>query len=129
LGRANSDRSAGSASIACWPAANGWPTSWLRAKWLLQQPWAARDRISLGAQDDISSPSACQQVVEGARGRSALARIVVYPGASHDFDRANLGPHAIGAAADPALPEKGHVGTDPAARADSQSRVAEWLAR
>jgi len=27
------------------------------------------------------------------------------------------------------LPEKGHLGTDPEARADAQKRVAEWLAR
>jgi dienelactone hydrolase len=153
-------------------------------QWLLQQPWAERDRISLlgwangasamlwavrpqppsrkvepdfrsaiafypdcrissglgwsarvptllliGARDDISSPPACRQMVDGARGRSALARIVVYPGAAHDFDRANFPLHAIGSAADVALPERGHVGTDPDARADSQKRVAEWLAR
>ena len=55
--------------------------------------------------------------------------IVVYPDAYHDFDRANLSLHAIGGAADAALPEHGHVGTDPEARADSQKRVAEWLAR
>ena len=29
-------------------------------------------------------------MVDGARGRSALARIVVYPSAAHDFDRADL---------------------------------------
>ncbi|MDP2330459.1 MAG: dienelactone hydrolase family protein [Reyranella sp.] len=153
-------------------------------QWLQQQPWTARDRISLmgwaegasallwavrpqsptrkvepdfrsaiafypdcrissglgwsarvptllliGARDDISSPPACRQMVDGARGRSALARIVVYPGALHDFDRANLPPQAIGAAADPALPERGHFGADPAARADSVRRVKEWLAR
>ncbi|MDP1868871.1 dienelactone hydrolase family protein [Bradyrhizobium sp.] len=153
-------------------------------QWLQQQPWTARDRISLmgwaegasallwavrpqsptrkvepdfrsaiafypdcrissglgwsarvptllliGARDDISSPPACRQMVDGARGRSALARIVVYPGALHDFDRANLPPQAIGAAADPALPERGHLGADPAARADSVRRVKEWLAR
>ena len=153
-------------------------------EWLLQQPWAARDRISLigwangasallwavrpqspsrkvepdfrsaiafypdcrissglgwsarvptllliGARDDISSPSACRQMVDGARGRSALARIVVYPGALHDFDRANFPPQTIGSASDPALPERGHLGADPEARADSQKRVAEWLAR
>jgi dienelactone hydrolase len=153
-------------------------------QWLLQQPWAERDRISLlgwangasallwavrpqsssrkvepdfrsaiafypdcrvssglgwsarvptllliGARDDISSPPACRQMVDGARGRSALARIVVYPGAAHDFDRANFPLHAIGGAADAALPERGHVGTDPEARADAQKRVAEWLAR
>ncbi len=68
-------------------------------------------------------------MVDGARGRSALARIVVYPGALHDFDRANLPPRAIGERADAALPERGHVGTDAEARADAQKRVTEWLAR
>jgi dienelactone hydrolase len=153
-------------------------------QWLVQQPWAARDRISLlgwangasallwavrpqlpsrnvepdfrsaiafypdcrissglgwsarvptllliGAKDDVSSPPACRQMVDGARGRSALARIVVYPGAYHDFDRANLPPHAIAGTPDASLPERGHLGTDPEARADSQKRVTEWLAR
>ena len=153
-------------------------------QWLVQQPWIARDRISLmgwangasallwavrpqlssrgvepdfrsaiafypdcrissglgwstrvptllliGAKDDVSSPPACRQMVDGARGRSALARIVVYPGAYHDFDRANLPLHAIGGTGDATVPEKGHVGTDAEARADSQKRVAEWLAR
>jgi dienelactone hydrolase len=152
-------------------------------QWLLQQPWVARDRISLigwangasavlwavrpqssargiepdfrsaiafypdcrvssglgwstrvptllliGAKDDVSSPSACRQVVDGARGRSALARIIVYPGAAHDFDRANLPLRAI-AGADAALPERGHIGTDADARKDAQERVTEWLRR
>ena len=150
--------------------------------WLVQQPWAARNRISLlgwangasallwairpqqssrnvepdfrsaiafypdcrissglgwsarvptllliGAKDDVSSPSACRQMVDGARGRSALARIVVYPAASHDFDRANVPLRATGSDAE--TPERGHIGTDAEARADSQKRVAEWLAR
>src|ERR1700735_3009851 len=119
-------------------------------QWLLQQPWAARDRISLmgwangasallwavrpqlssragapdfrsaiafypdcrvapglgwstrvptllliGAKDDVSSPPACRQMIDGARGRSALARMVVYPGAYHDFDRVNFPVHTI----------------------------------
>jgi dienelactone hydrolase len=153
-------------------------------QWLLQQPWVARDRISLlgwangasallwavrpqlsshavqpdfrsaiafypdcrvasglgwstrvptllliGAKDDVNSPPACRQMIDGARGRSALARIVVYPSAYHDFDRANLPLHAIAATADAAGPERGHLGTDTEARADSQKRVAEWLAR
>lgn len=152
-------------------------------QWLLQQPWTARDRISLlgwahgasavlwavrpqlasrnldpdfrsaiafypdcrissglgwsariptllliGSKDDISSPPACRQVVDGAQGRSALARIVVYPGAYHDFDRANVPLHAV-AGGDATQPERGHIGTDAEARADSQKRVAEWLAR
>src|ERR1700704_1396202 len=93
--------------------------------------WSARvpTLLLIGASDDVSSPSACRQMVDGARGRSALARIVVYPGAYHDFDRANLPVHAIGGAGDATVPEKGHVGTDAEARADSQKRVAEWLPR
>jgi dienelactone hydrolase len=153
-------------------------------QWLVQQPWAAQDRISLlgwangasallwavrpqlssrnaepdfrsaiafypdcrisaglgwsarvptllliGGKDDVSSPPACRQMIDGARGRSALARIVVYPGAYHDFDRANFPLHATAGTTDATVPEHGHLGTDPEARADSQKRVAEWLAR
>ena len=154
-------------------------------QWLLQQPWAAHDRISLigwangasallwavrpqmssphstepdfrsaiafypdcrissglgwsarvptllliGAKDDVSSPPACRQMVDGARGRSALTRIVVYPSAYHDFDRANLPVHAIAGTADAAAPERGHIGTDADARTDAEKLVAEWLAR
>lgn len=92
--------------------------------------WSARvpTLLMIGAKDDVSSPSSCRQMVDGARGRSALARIVVYPGASHDFDRANLPLHAIGGA-DASLPERGHIGSDADARRDAQARVAEWLAR
>jgi dienelactone hydrolase len=92
--------------------------------------WSARvpTLLLIGGGDDVSSPSACRQMVEGARGRSALARIVVYPNAIHDFDRANLPLHAL-SGADISAPERGHLGGDPAARADSQKRVAEWLAR
>src|SRR3954469_1680490 len=59
--------------------------------------WSTRvpTLVLIGANDDLSSPAACRQMVDGARGRSALARIVVYPGAYHDFDRANLPLHAI----------------------------------
>ena len=93
--------------------------------------WSARvpTLLLIGANDDVSSPSACRQMVDGARGRSALTRIEIYPGAPHDFDRANLPVHAIGANADAGLPERGHIGTDAEARIDSQKRVAEWLAR
>src|SRR5712671_4696530 len=93
--------------------------------------WSARvpTLLLIGASDDVSSPPACRQMVDGARGRSALARIVVYPGAAHDFDRANFPLHAIAGTGDDTVPEKGHVGTDAEARADSQKRVAEWLAR
>lgn len=92
--------------------------------------WSARipTLVLIGAKDDVSSPPACRQMIEGAHGRSALVRIVVYPDAYHDFDRADLPVHAIGPGTDGDL-EKGHVGTDPAARVDSQKRVGEWLSR
>jgi dienelactone hydrolase len=93
--------------------------------------WSARvpTLLLIGAKDDVSSPSACRQMVDDARGRSALTRIEIYPGAAHDFDRANLPLHAINGGSDASLPERGHIGTDAEARIDSQKRVAEWLAR
>ena len=93
--------------------------------------WSARvpTLLLIGAKDDISSPPACRQMIDGARGRSALTRIVVYPGAYHDFDRVNFPLHATAGTPDAAPPERGHLGTDPEARADSQKRVAEWLSR
>jgi len=93
--------------------------------------WSARvpTLLLIGAKDDVSSPAACHQMIDGARGRSALTRIVVYPSAYHDFDRANFPLHALAETSDAAVPEHGHLGTDPEARADSQKRVAEWLAR
>jgi dienelactone hydrolase len=93
--------------------------------------WSARvpTLVLIGAKDDVSSPPACRQMIDGARGRSALVRIVVYPGAYHDFDRTNLPLHALSGTADVAVPDRGHLGSDPEARVDSQKLVAEWLAR
>ena len=93
--------------------------------------WSARvpTLVLIGGRDDVSSPSACHQMVDGARGRSALARIVVYPEAYHGFDRANLPLRAVTASSEVATDERGHVGTDVDARKDAQKRVAEWLSR
>ncbi|WGS00529.1 dienelactone hydrolase family protein [Bradyrhizobium sp. ISRA443] len=93
--------------------------------------WSARvpTLVLIGGRDDVSSASACHQMVDGARGRSALARIVIYPEAYHGFDRANVPLRAIGVSSDAATIEHGHVGTDANARKDAQKRVAEWLAR
>jgi dienelactone hydrolase len=93
--------------------------------------WSARvpTLVLIGADDDVSSPPACRQMVDGARGRSALARIVVYPGAWHDFDRANTPRHTVTNSSDAAAPEHGHLGTDAVARADAQKEVSQWLAR
>jgi dienelactone hydrolase len=91
--------------------------------------WSTRvpTLVLIGGRDDVSSPPACRQMVEGAHGRSALARIVVYPDAPHDFDRANLPLRA--SAVDAAAPDRGHLGTDTEARTDAQRQVAHWLAR
>jgi dienelactone hydrolase len=93
--------------------------------------WSARvpTLVLIGGKDDVSSPPACRQMVDGAHGRSALARIVVYPSAYHEFDRADVPLRALDTTADATDPEKGHIGTDAEARADSQKRVEEWLAR
>ncbi|MCA6122369.1 dienelactone hydrolase family protein [Bradyrhizobium sp. WSM 1704] len=93
--------------------------------------WSTRvpTLVLIGGRDDVALPTACRQMVDGAHGRSALARIVVYPDAYHDFDRANLPLHAIATSSDAAVPERGHIGTDADARKDAQHRVAEWLAR
>jgi dienelactone hydrolase len=94
--------------------------------------WSARvpTLLLIGGKDDVSSPPACRQMVDGARGRSAFTRIVVYPGAYHDFDRANLPLHAVANSLDDArLPARGHVGTDPKARVAAQQLVADWLSR
>ena len=68
--------------------------------------WSARvpTLLLIGAKDDVCSPPACRQMIDGARGRSALTRIVVYPGAYHDFDRANLPLHAVAGTPMPPCP-------------------------
>ncbi|WP_322517883.1 dienelactone hydrolase family protein [Rhodopseudomonas palustris] len=92
--------------------------------------WSARvpTLVLIGGNDAISSASACRAMIDGARGRSALARIVVYPGADHDFDHAGVTPHLAGAD-DPEVPEQGHRGFDAAARSDAERRVSHWLGR
>ena len=65
----------------------------------LLRPWlehAGADAAADRREDDVSSPQACRQMVEGARGRSALTQIEIYPGAPHDFDLADLPLRAIG---------------------------------
>lgn len=81
--------------------------------------WSTRvpTLVLIDADDEASSPSACRQMVDGARGRSALARIEVYPGADHDIDRTATQLHAAAAPG------------DAEARAESQKEVADWLAR
>lgn len=93
--------------------------------------WSARmpTLVLIGAADDIGSPAACRQMIDGARSRSALAQIVVYPGAYQGFDRQNVPLRAVAGFGDADLPDRGHVGSDLKARADAQKRVVKWLAR
>jgi dienelactone hydrolase len=94
--------------------------------------WSARmpTLILIGARDDWTPANACEQMVAGARGRTARAAITVYPGAYHDFDHPDL-PLQLrnGVALAAGGSGRVHVGSDPAARADALKRVAEWLTR
>ncbi len=99
---------------------------------LRQTAWSARvpTLILIGAADDWTLASTCQQMVAGARGRSARAEIVVYPGAHHEFDRADSPLRlrtGLARTADPS--GRAHRGTNPAARADALKRAPRWLAR
>jgi len=94
--------------------------------------WSARvpTLILIGRADDWTAASACEQMVAGARGRSAGTQITVYPGALHDFDRKNLAPQERSGLANTASPNgRVHIGTDAAARADALKRVPEWFSR
>ncbi len=94
--------------------------------------WSARvpTLILIGRADEMTSAATCQQMVAGARGRSARVEIRVYPGAHHDFDHPNRPLHVrSGFAFSVDGSGRGHTGTDPAARADALKRVPVWLAR
>jgi dienelactone hydrolase len=94
--------------------------------------WSARvpTLILIGSADDWTLASTCQQMVAGARGRSARVEIVVYPDAHHEFDRANTPIRLRTGLANTADPSgKAHGGTNPAARSDALKRVPQWLAR
>jgi dienelactone hydrolase len=94
--------------------------------------WSARmpTLILSGAADDVVSARTCEHMVSGARGRSARATIIVYPGAYHDFDHPN---RAVQVRTGYAFSNDGsgriHTGSNPAARNDSHRRVLQWLAR
>ncbi|HEY2134586.1 MAG TPA: dienelactone hydrolase family protein [Xanthobacteraceae bacterium] len=94
--------------------------------------WSARipTLILIGAVDDWTSAQDCQQMVAGARGRSAGTSIMVYPGAYHDFDHPNR-PLQVRSGYAFSSDNSGriHTGTNPAARADALKRVPQWLAR
>jgi dienelactone hydrolase len=99
---------------------------------LRQSEWSARvpTLVLVGAADDWGPASACEQMVASARGRSAQAQIVVYPGAYAEFDHPNKPVRQVtGLAFSADGSGRAHLGTNPAARADALRRVPEWLAR
>jgi dienelactone hydrolase len=99
---------------------------------LRETAWSARvpTLILIGSADDWTPASLCQQMVAGAHGRSARAEIIVYPGAYHEFDRANSPIRVRTGLVNTADPSgKAHGGTNPAARNDALKRVPQWLGR
>jgi dienelactone hydrolase len=94
--------------------------------------WSARvpTLILIGRADDQASAATCQQMVAGARGRSARVEIHVYSGAHHDFDHPNRALRTrTGAAFSVDGTGRVHSGTNPAARADALKRVPAWFER
>ena len=82
--------------------------------------------VLFGEADNWSLAAACEELMQGAKGRGAPVEFKLYPGALHAFDAPNLSRRE--------LPEyrlrNGTVpaiGTDPAARADAITRVAAFL--
>ena len=97
---------------------------------LRNSAWSARvpTLILIGRADDWTPPGPCEQMVAEARGRSARAAIVVYPGAYHGFDRANAPIRIRTGLVNTADPSgRAHGGTNPAARNDALKRVPVWL--
>jgi dienelactone hydrolase len=97
-----------------------------------ERAWSARvpTLILMGAKDDVNSPKLCAEMVAGARGRSALAALVLYPDALHDFDHPNLPPREFtGLIASVDGSGRAHSATNLIARADTLTRVPQWLAR
>jgi dienelactone hydrolase len=94
--------------------------------------WSARvpTLILIGRADDQASAAICQQMVAGARGRSARVEIHVYPGAHHDFDHPSRPLQTrTGLAFSVDGTGRVHSGTNPAARADALKRVPAWFER
>lgn len=94
--------------------------------------WSARvpTLILIGANDDWTPAKACEQMVAGARGRSAQVAITVYPGAYHGFDEPDMPVRVLSGVASSADGSgRVHRGTNLEARADALKRVPEWLQR
>jgi dienelactone hydrolase len=97
---------------------------------LLKTAWSARvpTLILIGRADDLAPAAACEQMVAGARGRSARTVIHVYPRAYHDFDHPNRPVQMrSGYAFSADGSGRVHTGTNPSARADALKRIPAWV--
>jgi dienelactone hydrolase len=94
--------------------------------------WSSRvpTLILIGRADDWNSAAACEQMVAGARGRSAGTTLITYPGAYHEFDRPDYPVRELtGLAFTADGSGRAHIGTNAAARADAIKRVPQWIMR
>jgi len=94
--------------------------------------WSTRipTLILIGAADNWTPARDCEQMVAGARGRSARATIVKYRDAHHAFDRENLPVVELrGLAFTPDGSGRATIGGNAEARADALQRVPQWLTR
>lgn len=94
--------------------------------------WSARipTLILVGALDDWTPARDCEQMMAGARKRTARAVLVKYKGAHHAFDRDGLPTQQRGDLAfTPNDSGRATVGTNADARADAQRRIPTWLSR
>ena len=94
--------------------------------------WSTRipTLILIGTSDNWTPARDCEQMVAGARGRSARATIIKYRDAYHSFDRENLPLTELrGVAFTPDGSGRAHIGGNAEARADALKRVPEWLKR
>ena len=99
---------------------------------LAEAAWSSRvpTLILVGRADDWTAAATCEQMVAGAHGRSALASLVIYPGAYHEFDRPDYPIRELTGLVNTVDGSgKAHVGTNAAARADALARVPQWLAK
>jgi dienelactone hydrolase len=94
--------------------------------------WSTRipTLVLIGALDDWAPAKHCEQMVAGARKRSALAVIMKYKGAHHYFDHENLTfRQRRGVAFAPDSSGRVSVGSNNEARADALKRIPQWLGR
>ena len=97
-----------------------------------ESSWSTRipTLILIGAADNWTPARDCEQMVAGARGRSARAAIIKYRDAYHQFDRENLPLLELrGLAFTADGSGRAYIGSNPDARADAFKRVPQWLTR